>query len=143
MSSAAGVWAELPVRVDWAAVAAQCAWAGAQARAFLVVPAIRLLLVLSLTMTVMILLEKLFVAAVCYAAKAFGHRPESRYQWWPIAASACKTGGDDVEDGIVVVGSGSAAFPVVLVQIPMYNEREVSTMPRHDGRALHIQCVLG
>ncbi|KAF7026140.1 hypothetical protein CFC21_038266 [Triticum aestivum] len=122
MASAAGVWAELPVRVDWAAVAAQCAWAGAQARAFLVVPAIRLLLVLSLTMTVMILLEKIFVAAVCFAAKAFGHKPERRYQWRPIAASACKTGGVDEEAS---VGGGSSAFPVVLVQIPMYNEREV------------------
>ncbi|XBI68678.1 hypothetical protein VPH35_047848 [Triticum aestivum] len=121
MASAAGVWAELPVRVDWAAVAAQCAWAGAQARAFLVVPAIRLLLVLSLTMTVMILLEKIFVAAVCFAAKAFGHKPERRYQWRPIAASACKTGGVDEEAS---VGGGSSAFPVVLVQIPMYNERE-------------------
>ncbi|XP_044974200.1 probable glucomannan 4-beta-mannosyltransferase 11 [Hordeum vulgare subsp. vulgare] len=118
----AGVWAEVPaVRVDWAAVAAQCAWAGAQARAFLVVPGIRLLVLLSLAMTVMILLEKLFVAAVCYAAKALGHRPERRYQWRPIAASACKTGGDE-EAGL---GGGSAAFPVVLVQIPMYNEREV------------------
>uniref|UniRef100_A0A453DQ17 glucomannan 4-beta-mannosyltransferase n=1 Tax=Aegilops tauschii subsp. strangulata TaxID=200361 RepID=A0A453DQ17_AEGTS len=127
MAATAWLWAEVPVRVDWAAVSAQCAWAGQQARAFLVVPAVRLLVLLSLAMTVMILLEKLFVAAVCYAAKAFGHRPESRYQWRPIAASACKTGGGNKEDGIVIVGSGSgsAAFPVVLVQIPMYNEREV------------------
>uniref|UniRef100_A0A453GQK4 glucomannan 4-beta-mannosyltransferase n=1 Tax=Aegilops tauschii subsp. strangulata TaxID=200361 RepID=A0A453GQK4_AEGTS len=121
----AGVWAEVPVRVDWAAVAAQCAWAGAQARAFLVVPAIRLLVVLSLAMTVMILLEKIFVAAVCFAAKAFGHRPERRYQWRPIAAGAAAAARGDEEAGLVVGGGGSAAFPVVLVQIPMYNEREV------------------
>ncbi|KAM3354174.1 hypothetical protein ACQJBY_025054 [Aegilops geniculata] len=127
MAATAGLWAEVPVRVDWVTVAAQCAWAGNQTRAFLVVPAVRLLVLLSLAMTVMILLEKLFVAAVCCAAKAFGHRPERRYQWRPIAASACETGGGEDEDGIVVVGSGSgsAAFPVVLVQIPMYNEREV------------------
>ncbi|XBI22482.1 hypothetical protein VPH35_063498 [Triticum aestivum] len=121
----AGVWAEVPVRVDWAAVAAQCAWAGAQARAFLVVPAIRLLVVLSLAMTVMILLEKIFVAAVCFAAKAFGHRPERRYQWRPIAAGAAAAARGDEEAGLVGGGGGSAAFPVVLVQIPMYNEREV------------------
>ncbi|XBI24168.1 hypothetical protein VPH35_049294 [Triticum aestivum] len=128
MAATAGLWAEVPVRLDWATVAAQCALAGEQARAFLVVPAVRLLVLLSLAMTVMILLEKLFVAAVCYAAKALGHRPERRYKWGPVAASACKTGGDDEEDGIVGVGSGSgsAAFPVVLVQIHMYNEREVS-----------------
>ncbi|KAF7033432.1 hypothetical protein CFC21_044531 [Triticum aestivum] len=119
----AAVWAGLPVRVDWAAVAAQCAWAGMQARAFLVVPAIRLLVLLSLAMTVMILLEKVFVAAVCFAAKAFGHRPERRYQWRPIAAGAAAAARGDEEAG--VGGGGSAAFPVVLVQIPMYNEREV------------------
>ncbi|VAH85570.1 unnamed protein product [Triticum turgidum subsp. durum] len=118
----AAVWAGLPVRVDWAAVAAQCAWAGMQARAFLVVPAIRLLVLLSLAMTVMILLEKVFVAAVCFAAKAFGHRPERRYQWRPIAAGAAAAARGDEEAG--VGGGGSAAFPVVLVQIPMYNERE-------------------
>ncbi|XP_037415954.1 probable glucomannan 4-beta-mannosyltransferase 11 [Triticum dicoccoides] len=123
MAAAAGVWAEVPVRVDWAAVAAQCAWAGMQARAFLVVPAIRLLVLLSLAMTVMILLEKVFVAAVCFAAKAFGHRPERRYQWRPIAAGAAAAARGDEEAG--VGGGGSAAFPVVLVQIPMYNEREV------------------
>ncbi|XP_044973688.1 probable glucomannan 4-beta-mannosyltransferase 11 [Hordeum vulgare subsp. vulgare] len=129
MAATAGLWAQVPVRVrvDWAAMASQCALAGEQARVFLVVPAVRLLVLLSLAMTVMILLEKLFVAAVCYAAKAFGHRPERRYRWRPIATSACKTGGDDEEDGIVVVGSssGSEEFPMVLVQIPMYNEREV------------------
>ncbi|KQJ98402.1 probable mannan synthase 11 [Brachypodium distachyon] len=112
------LWAELPVRVDWAAVAAQCAYAWAQARAFLVVPAVRLLVFVSLAMTVMILLEKLFVAAVFLSVKTFRRlRPERRYRWQQITAGD----GEDEEAGL----SGSAAFPVVLVQIPMYNEREV------------------
>lgn len=112
------LWAELPVRVDWAAVAAQCAYAWALARAFLVVPAVRLLVFVSLAMTVMILLEKLFVAAVFLSVKTFRRlRPERRYRWQQITAGD----GEDEEAGL----SGSAAFPVVLVQIPMYNEREV------------------
>uniref|UniRef100_R7VZI5 Uncharacterized protein n=1 Tax=Aegilops tauschii TaxID=37682 RepID=R7VZI5_AEGTA len=102
MAATAWLWVEVPVRVHWAAVAAQCAWAREQARAFLLVPAVRLLVLLSLVMTVMILLEKLFLALVCYAAKALGHKPERR-------------------------GSDSVAFPVVLVQIPMDDEREVSS----------------
>ena len=67
------------------------------------------------------------VAAVCFAAKAFGHRPERRYQWRPIAAGAAAAARGDEEAGLVGGGGGSAAFPVVLVQIPMYNEREVSS----------------
>ncbi|KAH7553432.1 hypothetical protein JRO89_XS12G0011200 [Xanthoceras sorbifolium] len=42
--------------------------------------------------------------------KLFGRRPEKRYRWEPIK--------DDVE-------FGNSAYPMVLVQIPMYNEREV------------------
>lgn len=122
------LWAELPVRVDWAAVAAQCAYAWAQARAFLVVPAVRLLVFVSLAMTVMILLEKLFVAAVFLSVKTFRRlRPERRYRWQQITAGD----GEDEEAGL----SGSAAFPVVLVQIPMYNEREVSDLLRNFGLA--------
>jgi hypothetical protein len=116
---AARLWAELPVRVDWAAVAAQCAWLWARARALVVVPAVRLLLALSLAMTVMILVEKVFVCAVWLAVKAFRLRPERRYGWEPVASSP--SAGDE-EAG----GGGATAHPMVLVQIPMYNEREVS-----------------
>ena len=42
--------------------------------------------------------------------KLFGRKPEKRYNWEPIK--------DDVE-------LGNSAYPMVLVQIPMYNEREV------------------
>lgn len=107
------VWAEVPVRVDWAAAAAQCAWV----RALLVVPAVRALVALSLAMTVMILAEKLFVCAVCLAVRVLRLRPERRYRWEPIVASPA---GDEEE-------AGGARHPMVLVQIPMYNEREVRT----------------
>lgn len=42
--------------------------------------------------------------------KLFGRKPEKRYKW-----EAMK---DDVE-------LGNSAYPMVLVQIPMYNEKEV------------------
>jgi beta-mannan synthase len=127
----ASVWDGVPVRVDWAAAASQCAYAWAQARAFVLVPAIRLLLALSLAMTVMILVEKLFVAAVYFTVKALGLKPERRYQWRPIEAAAAIGDGDAGDEEAVLGasaggGGASAAFPVVLVQIPMYNEREVS-----------------
>uniref|UniRef100_A0A0A8Y0Y5 Glycosyltransferase 2-like domain-containing protein n=1 Tax=Arundo donax TaxID=35708 RepID=A0A0A8Y0Y5_ARUDO len=112
----ARLWAELPVRVDWAGVAVQCAWVWARVRGLVIVPAVRLLVFLSLAMTVMILLEKLFVCAVCLAVRAFRLKPERRYRWEPIAATAV---GDEES------GTGGATHPMVLVQIPMYNEREV------------------
>ncbi|XP_066351904.1 probable glucomannan 4-beta-mannosyltransferase 11 isoform X2 [Miscanthus floridulus] len=121
---AARLWSELqlPVRVDWAAVAAQCASLWAHARALLLVPAVRLLVFLSLAMTVMILVEKLFVCAVCLVVRAFRLGPHRRYRWEPISASA--DGGGDEESGHGA-GGGEAKHPMVLVQIPMYNEREV------------------
>nr|CAD1825225.1 unnamed protein product [Ananas comosus var. bracteatus] len=81
-----------------------------EARNLLIVPLVRIVVVVCLVMTVMILAEKLFVGAVALAVKIWRLKPERRYKWEPIAP--------DEEEG-------SAAFPMVLVQIPMYNEREV------------------
>lgn len=105
------LWSDVPVAVHWNLLAAQCTSAWVQARAFVLAPLVRLLVVFSLAMTVMILLEKLFVAAVCLVVKLFRLQPERRYGWRPIA-------GDEE--------SGSAPYPMVLVQIPMYNESKVS-----------------
>ncbi|TVU05737.1 hypothetical protein EJB05_48918, partial [Eragrostis curvula] len=120
VEEAAQLWAELPVHVDWAAVAAQCAWLWAQVRAFVLVPAIWLLVVVSLTLTVMIMVEKLFILAVFIVVKVFRLRPERRYRWEPIAGA----GEDDEEEA-----GNSAKYPMVLVQIPMYNEREFIITP--------------
>ncbi|CAL5001943.1 unnamed protein product [Urochloa decumbens] len=119
---AARLWAELPVRVDWASVGAQCAWAASRARAVVVVPAVRLLVFVSLAMTVMILVEKLFVCAVCLAVRALRLGPDRRYRWEPIATGDGGKAAGDEESGD---GGGAAKYPMVLVQIPMYNEREV------------------
>ena len=139
---AARLWSELqlPVRVDWAAVAAQCASLWAHARALLLVPAVRLLVFLSLAMTVMILVEKLFVCAVCLVVWAFRLGPHRRYRWEPIIAGSAD-GGEEESGGHG--GGGEAKYPVVLVQIPMYNEREVSgrSMSVSElAQARHIAC---
>ena len=49
---------------------------------------------------------------------ALWRRPRRRYRWEPMPGAA----GGDVEEG----PAAAAEFPMVLVQIPMYNEREVS-----------------
>lgn len=50
------------------------------------------------------------MAVVITLVKLFGRKPDKRYKWEPLK--------DDLE-------LGNSAYPMVLVQIPMYNEREV------------------
>ncbi|XP_039145785.1 probable glucomannan 4-beta-mannosyltransferase 11 isoform X2 [Dioscorea cayenensis subsp. rotundata] len=79
-------------------------------RVTLVVPLLRLAIFLSLMMTVMILVEKVFVGMVSLTVRIFGLKPEKRYRWEPMRP--------DLE-------TGHLAYPMVLIQIPMYNEKEV------------------
>lgn len=74
-------------------------------------PALTALVVACLVMSVMLMVEVISMAAVSLAVKLLRCRPEKRYKWEPIKA--------DEE-------TGSLAYPMVLVQIPMYNEREVN-----------------
>ncbi|XP_044959938.1 probable glucomannan 4-beta-mannosyltransferase 9 isoform X2 [Hordeum vulgare subsp. vulgare] len=62
-------------------------------------------------MSAMLFAEKVYMAVVVLAVRLLGRRPERQYRSEPV-------GDDDPE-------LGSAAYPMVLVQIPMYNEREV------------------
>ncbi|KAA8516662.1 hypothetical protein F0562_016832 [Nyssa sinensis] len=81
-----------------------------QIKAPLIVPLLRLAVVLCLMMSVMLFIERLYMAIVITCVKLFGRKPEKRYKLEPIK--------DDVE-------LGNSAYPMVLVQIPMYNEKEV------------------
>lgn len=79
-------------------------------RAPLIVPLLRITIVLCLIMSVMLFIERLYMGIVIVLIKLFGRKPDKRYNWEPMK--------DDVE-------LGNSAYPMVLVQIPMYNEREV------------------
>ncbi|GMN52766.1 hypothetical protein TIFTF001_021910 [Ficus carica] len=81
-----------------------------QAKAPLIVPVLRLLVFVCLAMSVMLFIEKVYMGIVITFVKLFRKRPEKRYNWEPMK--------DDVE-------LGNSAYPMVLVQIPMYNEKEV------------------
>ncbi|URE04031.1 Glucomannan 4-beta-mannosyltransferase 9, partial [Musa troglodytarum] len=81
-----------------------------QIKAPVIVPLLRLSVLLCLAMSVMLFVEKVYMAVVIVLVKLFRRRPETRYKWEPM--------GDDAE-------LGNAAYPMVLVQIPMYNEKEV------------------
>lgn len=58
----------------------------------------------------MLFIERVYMGIVIACIKMFGRKPEKRYKWEPIR--------DDEE-------LGNSAYPMVLVQVPMYNEREV------------------
>ncbi|URE48262.1 Glucomannan 4-beta-mannosyltransferase 9 [Musa troglodytarum] len=75
-----------------------------------IAPALRVAILLCLVMSVMLMLEAMYMSAVSLGVKLFHRTPEKRYRWEPIR-------GDEE--------LGSLAYPMVLVQIPMYNEKEV------------------
>lgn len=81
-----------------------------QMRAPLIAPLLRFAVGICLIMSLMLFVERVYMAVVIVLVKLFGKRPEKRYKWEPIR--------DDIE-------LGNSAYPMVLVQIPMYNEKEV------------------
>jgi beta-mannan synthase len=93
-----------------------------RAWSFLAVPLLTGAVTLCMIMSVMVLAEKVFLGTVSAAANLFRSRRRRR----PGKGRSARRGVDpavlrDEEAG----GGDSAAFPMVLVQIPMYNEREV------------------
>lgn len=79
-------------------------------KAPLITPFLNMSILLCSTMSLMLFIEKVYMSIVIVLLKALGREPEKRYRWEPME--------DDVE-------AGNSAYPMVLVQIPMYNEREV------------------
>ncbi|XP_010558212.1 PREDICTED: glucomannan 4-beta-mannosyltransferase 9-like [Tarenaya hassleriana] len=91
-------------------ITAQVSMLWDQMRTPLVAPLLRLAVYVCLAMSVMLFVERVYMGIVISLLKLFGRKPEKRYKWEPMK--------DDIE-------LGDSAYPVVLVQIPMYNEREV------------------
>lgn len=81
-----------------------------RARRTLIVPLLRIAVMVCLVMSVMLLLEKLFMGLVSLLVKILRRKPKKLWKWESIK--------EDVE-------LGSLAYPMVLVQIPLYNERQV------------------
>ncbi|RWW83623.1 hypothetical protein BHE74_00007855 [Ensete ventricosum] len=86
----------------------EAVWVQVRKRA--IAPALQVAILLCLVMSVMLMLEAMYMSAVSLGVKLLHRTPETRYRWEPIS-------GDEE--------LGSLAYPMVLVQIPMYNEKEV------------------
>lgn len=76
----------------------------------LVIPLLRVAVVVCLMVSLMLFCERVYMSIVIVLVKLFGRKPDKRYKFEPFK--------DDVE-------SGNSDYPHVLIQIPMFNEREV------------------
>lgn len=79
------------------------------------VPLLRGAVMLCMAMSLMVLAEKVLLGTVSAAAKLLRRRRRPGRRDVPVQPDVEAGGG----------GGSSACFPMVLVQIPMYNEREV------------------
>ncbi|XP_010243535.1 PREDICTED: glucomannan 4-beta-mannosyltransferase 9 [Nelumbo nucifera] len=91
-------------------IAGQLGFIWEQIKAPLIVPLLKIAVFVCLIMSIMLFVERVYMGIVIILVKVFGRKPEKRYKWEPMK--------DDVE-------MGNSAYPMVLVQIPMYNEKEV------------------
>ncbi|RWW88790.1 hypothetical protein BHE74_00002319 [Ensete ventricosum] len=96
--------------IAWDALPSQIGLLWMWVRGRVVVPLVRIAVVLCLVMSIILLIEKVSMGLVSLYVKVFRRKPEKIYKWEPIQA--------DEE-------LGSSAYPMVLVQVPMFNEREV------------------
>lgn len=82
-------------------------------KAPLIVPLLKLGVYACLIMSLMLFIERVYMGIVIILVKLFWKKPEKRYKFEPLQ--------EDIE-------MGSSNFPVVLIQIPMFNEREVGSL---------------
>lgn len=83
------------------------------AKAPLIVPVLRLMVNVCLAMSVMLFVERVYMGIVKLFIQVLRRTPKKKFKW-----EAMK---EDLE-------LGSLAYPMVLVQIPMYNEKEVVSL---------------
>ena len=81
-----------------------------------VAPALQAAVWACMLMSVMLVVEATYNCAVSIGVKLLGWKPEHRFKWEPLAG-----------DGDEEKGDAAAAYPMVMVQIPMYNELEVNS----------------
>lgn len=79
-------------------------------RAPVIAPMVQFSINVCLVMVFMLFMERIYMCTVLFYVKLFRRTPNKMYKFEPMK--------DDVE-------LGNSHYPMVLVQVPMYNEREV------------------
>nr|GLL40100.1 glucomannan 4-beta-mannosyltransferase 9-like [Ipomoea trifida] len=96
---------------------------------YYVVPLLRVMVFLCLAMVIMTLVEKVYLAVVVACLKLFRRKPEKQYKWEDMKK-------DDLE-------IGDSAYPMVLVQLPMCNEKKALVQEecrRWASKGVNIKC---
>ncbi|KFK44470.1 hypothetical protein AALP_AA1G260600 [Arabis alpina] len=83
---------------------------GRQLRTLLIVPLFKYLVALCLIISLLVFIESIYMNLVVVYVKLFKRKPEKFYKCEPMQ--------EDIE-------LGHESYPMVLIQIPMYNEKEV------------------
>lgn len=77
------------------------------------VPLFKCLVAFCLIISLLVFIEGVYMNLVVLYVKLFKRKPEKVYKWEPMQ--------EDIE-------LGDESYPMVLVQIPMYNEKEVCNL---------------
>lgn len=78
-----------------------------------IVPLLHLAIFLCAVMSIMLFLERLYMAIVIICVKMLKKKRYTKYNW------------ESMKDDLQLHGS----YPMVLIQIPMFNEKEVQVAP--------------
>ncbi|XP_010525608.1 PREDICTED: probable mannan synthase 3 [Tarenaya hassleriana] len=81
-----------------------------QTRIIVLIPVLKFFITLCLLMSLMVFVERVYMSVVVVIVKLLRRKPETVHKWEALK--------DDIE-------LGHATYPMVLIQIPMYNEKEV------------------
>ncbi|XP_010521855.1 PREDICTED: probable mannan synthase 3 [Tarenaya hassleriana] len=81
-----------------------------QTRIIVLIPILKCLATLCFVMSLMLFIERVYMSVVVVIVKLLGRNPEKVHRWEAL--------NDDIE-------LGHSTYPMVLIQIPMYNEKEV------------------
>jgi beta-mannan synthase len=82
-----------------------------QTRIFVFIPILKCLVTICLVMSLLLFIERVYMSIVVVFVKLLRRTPEKVHKWEPI-------NDDDLE-------LANTNYPMVLIQIPMYNEKEV------------------
>ena len=102
-------------------------------RAPVIAPVLQLAVDICLLLVIMMFVDRMSMAALSAYFRLLGKRPEKQYKWEAITHDRMIMDHHDHDhDGSITTSS----FPKVLVQIPMFNEKEVG-IPVHPVYSLY------
>jgi hypothetical protein len=78
-----------------------------------------------IVMVVMMFVERLLTAILSFYYRFIAKPPHKRYRWAPVHEPMQPQSTGQDHDSEALLASTGHSYPKVLVQVPMYNEREV------------------